>query len=187
MPNLYIISGCNGAGKTTCSYSILPEMLHCWEFVNADEIAKGLSPFKPETVAIKAGRLMLERIQFLMKQGIDFAFETTLSTQSYISYIQTAHSLGYDVTLLYFWLESVELAIERVNSRVRAGGHAIPEEIIRRRYSSGIQNLSKKYTPVCDYWMIFDNSGSETLMVAEGMKTEILKIYEQEIYSRIMK
>lgn len=133
MPNLYIISGCNGAGKTTASYSVLPDMLDCKEFVNADEIAKGLSPFQPDKVAIEAGRIMLNRINELIKQKVDFAFETTLSARTYRHLIKEAQSNGYFVTLVYFWLSSVDLAIERVRTRVISGGHDIPEETIRRR------------------------------------------------------
>ena len=145
MPRLYIISGCNGAGKTTASYSVLPDMLDCKEFVNADEIAKGLSPFQPEKVAIEAGRIMLNRIKELMKQKVDFSFETTLSSKTYKHLIAEAQLNGYFVTLLFFWLDSVELAIERVKTRVSQGGHNIPEEIIRRRYISGLKNLSNIY------------------------------------------
>ncbi|MDE6042961.1 MAG: zeta toxin family protein, partial [Muribaculaceae bacterium] len=123
---LYIIAGCNGAGKTTASYSVLPQLLQCREFVNADEIAKGLSPFNPESVAIEAGRLMLERIESLISQNKTFAIETTLSTRSYSRLVKRAQSLGYEVTLLFFWLPSPEMAVERVAKRVREGGHNIP-------------------------------------------------------------
>jgi predicted ABC-type ATPase len=141
MKRLYIISGCNGAGKTTASYTILPEMLDCNEFVNADEIAKGLSPFNPNEVAIKAGRLMLTRIDELLENGVDFAFETTLATRSYVNTVKKAQEKGYLVTILYFWLNSPELAIERVRIRVKEGGHNIPEKTIRRRYDLGISNM----------------------------------------------
>ena len=121
MANLYVISGCNGAGKTTASYSVLPDMLNCKEFVNADEIAKGLSPFQPDKVAIEAGRIMLSRIKDLINHDVDFAFETTLATKSYVQFIREAQSKGYMVTLVYFWLNSPELAIERVKTRVISG------------------------------------------------------------------
>ena len=134
MPKLYIIAGCNGAGKTTASYTVLPEMLGCKEFVNADEIAKGLSPFNPESVAIEAGRLMLQRMDDLLSEGSDFAFETTLSTRSYVKFIERAQAKGYFVTLLYFWLPTPEQAIERVATRVREGGHNIPSDVIRRQW-----------------------------------------------------
>ena len=134
VPNIFIIAGCNGAGKTTASFTILPEMLNCKEFVNADEIARGLSPFQPEHVSFQAGRIMLERINELLESGVDFAFETTLTTLSYINTITLAKEKGYTINLLYFWLNDVNLAIERVKTRVSEGGHSIPEETIRRRY-----------------------------------------------------
>ncbi|HKL02535.1 MAG TPA: zeta toxin family protein [Cryomorphaceae bacterium] len=113
---LYIIAGCNGAGKTTASFNMLPAILHCREFVNADEIARGISPFQPEKVAFEAGRIMLERISELMDQGVDFAFETTLSTRSFKKFIERAKNRGYYISLLFFWLESPELAIKRVQT-----------------------------------------------------------------------
>ena len=145
MPKLFIIAGCNGAGKTTASYSILPEMLDCREFVNADEIAKGLSPFNPESVAIDAGRLMLQRMYDLLSMDEDFAFETTLASRSYVKFIEQAQSKGYFVSLLFFWLPTPEQAIERVATRVNEGGHNIPSDTIRRRYFSGIRNLMALY------------------------------------------
>jgi len=186
MPNLYIISGCNGAGKTTASYSVLPDMLDCKEFVNADEIARGLSPFQPDKVAIEAGRIMLNRIHDLMVQKVDFAFETTLSTRSYRNFVKEAQLNGYFVTMVYFWLNSVDLAIERVSRRVLAGGHNIPEDIIRRRYRSGIENLSKIYIPICDSWMIFDNSGHPPLLIAKGFQNTDTQIYRNDIYNQII-
>jgi predicted ABC-type ATPase len=114
MPNLYIISGCNGAGKTTASYTILPEILDCREFINADNIAAELSPLNPESVAIESGRKMLERIEELVQKRVDFAIETTLSTRSYVSLIKEVHEAGYKVSLLYFWLSSSDVAIKRV-------------------------------------------------------------------------
>jgi predicted ABC-type ATPase len=126
MPNLYIIAGCNGAGKTTASLTVLPEVLNCFEFVNADSIAAGLSPLNPDSVAFEAGRIMLNRIRHLLNNEVDFAFETTLSTKSYVSLIKEAKTRGYQITLLYFWLNSPELAINRVTNRVSQGGHNIP-------------------------------------------------------------
>ena len=168
MPNLYIIAGCNGAGKTTASFTILPEMLNCREFVNADSIAAGLSPFNPESVAIEAGRLMLTRIHELMKAGADFAFETTLSTRSYVSLVKTAQQMGYKVTLLFIWLDSPETAIQRVADRVAAGGHHIPDEIIRRRYYRGIFNLINLYLPMCNSWILVNNKDVVPELIAKG-------------------
>jgi predicted ABC-type ATPase len=187
MANLYLISGCNGAGKTTASYSVLPDMLGCKEFVNADEIAKGLSPFQPEKVAIESGRIMLNRIKDLTNHNIDFAFETTLSTKSYVQFIRKAQEKGYFVTLVFFWLNSPELAMERVKSRVISGGHNIPEDVICRRYWAGINNLSNLYLPICDYWLIIDNSEPPFQIIAEGFKTEDIDIYNSTIYDQIVK
>ena len=187
MPNLYIIAGCNGAGKTTASYTILPEILNCLEFVNADEIAKGLSPFQPETVSFEAGRIMLERISNLLNDGNDFAFETTLSTRSYVSFIKKAKSKGYFVTLIYFWLSSPELAIDRVRKRVKSGGHNIPDEIILRRYDRGLVNLTNLFIDTCDFCMLFDNSENGSRIIAKGSDKESMEILDFLVYNKIIK
>ena len=163
-PTLYIIAGCNGAGKTTASYSVLPDLLECREFVNADEIAKGLSPFNPESVAIEAGKLMLQRIEVLMSQLKTFALETTLATKSYALLINKAHKLGYEVILLFFWLSSPEMAIQRVAKRVSEGGHNIPVDTIIRRYWSGLKNFFNIFTGIVDSWMLFNNVEAATLI-----------------------
>lgn len=173
MKKLYIIAGCNGAGKTTASYTILPEVLDCKEFVNADEIAKGLSPFRPEKAGIEAGRLMLKRIKLLLESGENFAFETTLSTRSYVNFIQKAKEQSYQVTCLFFWLHSVELAISRVETRVKEGGHHIPEDVIRRRYNSGLKNFFNLFLPRVDNWLFVNNSGDAYEIIAEGALNEM--------------
>jgi len=164
---LYIIAGCNGAGKTTASFTLLPEILNCKEFVNADEIAKGLSPFQPEKVALAAGRLMLNRIDELILQNENFAFETTLATRSYKNKILFAKEKGYHVVLLFFWLQDVKLALQRVQQRVDDGGHNIEPEVIKRRYMNGIKNLFDIYLPIVDEMMLFDNSGKIHDFIAE--------------------
>lgn len=171
---LYIIAGCNGAGKTTASFTILPEILNCKEFVNADEIAKGLSPFQPEKVSFEAGRIMLERISDLLDSNENFAFETTLASKSYKSKIFLAKEKGYNVTLLFFWLQNVNLAIERVKTRVLEGGHNIEVEVIKRRYKNGIKNLFEIYLAIADEVMIFDNSEGKHDLIAE-------KIFDSEL------
>ncbi len=185
MPNLYIIAGCNGAGKTTASYTILPEILDCKEFINADEIAKGISPFQPETVSVLAGRIMLERINELLNQQVDFAIETTLTTLSYRKTIEFAKAKGYRVTLLFFWLDDVNLAIERVKIRVSEGGHSIPEKVIIRRYYKGISNLHNTFIGLSDYWSIFDNSYQLNTLIAEGIADSEITIYDAEIWKII--
>lgn len=164
---LYIIAGCNGAGKTTASFTVLPEMLECKEFINADEIAKGLSPFQPETVSFESGRIMIKRINDLLVEGESFAFETTLATKSYKSKIKEAKEKGYRVTLLFFWLKSISLAKDRVRSRVEEGGHNIPLEVIERRYIRGIQNLFNIYLPIVNRALIFDNSEGIHELIAD--------------------
>lgn len=182
--NLYIIAGCNGAGKTTASFTVLPEMLDCWEFVNADEIAAGLSPFNPEGVAIQAGRLMIDRIIHLLKEGETFAFETTLATRSYVKLIKQAQKRGYFVTLLFFSLASPEQAVKRVAKRVSLGGHNIPTDVIYRRYNNGLSNLFKLYMPICDYWALYDNSVCPTNKVAYGWKDNKITVLVPEIFNK---
>ena len=182
---LYVIAGCNGAGKTTASFTILPGILDCREFVNADEIARGVSPFQPEKAAFEAGRIMLRRIEMLMGERASFAFETTLSTKSYKNTILEARSIGYNVTLLYFWLESVALAKERVNIRVSEGGHNIAPEIIERRYMRGIENLFDIYLPIVDAALIFDNSFGDYQLIADKQLNEGLNISRQEQFQKM--
>ena len=185
VPNLYIISGCNGAGKTTASFTLLPAMLDCKEFVNADEIAKGISPFQPDSVSLQAGRIMIERIEELLNSGVDFAFETTLTTLSYVNTIKNAKEKGYSVTLLYFWLNDVDLAIERVKTRVSEGGHNIPEEVIRRRYFRGVYNLTNKFIDICDYWIVINNSSRPFTFIAEGQSSLEIKVHDTIIWEQI--
>ena len=183
--NLYIISGCNGAGKTTASYTVLPEILHCKEFVNADEIARGLSPFNPEDVAIEAGRLMLQRIEALLKRGETFSIETTLATKSHINLVRRAQSKGYSVKVLFFWLNSPELAIQRVAERVAKGGHNIPEPVIRRRYTAGISNLFHLFMKEVDYWDIYDNSEYPRKQIACGGRNAETVVCDESLFNQI--
>ena len=187
MPNLYIISGCNGAGKTTASYTILPEMLHCKEFVNSDEIAKGLSPFNASTmaVAVEASRIMYKRIRELIGLKETFALETTLASRSIAKLVKDAQSKGYHVTLLFFWLNTPDLAVERVKSRVASGGHNVSEPTVRRRYRAGIMNLFDLYLPICDYWLITDNSLSPMEIIAKGFRNGERDICNGIVYNKL--
>lgn len=187
MPNLYIIAGCNGAGKTTASYTVLPEMLDCREFVNADNIAAGLSPFNPESVALEAGRIMLKRINELLTEGADFAFETTLATRSYVALINKARNSGYKITLVYFWLSSVEEAKARVAGRVKNGGHNIPQEVIERRYYRGILNLLNLYRSICDLWMLVDNTTQIPELIVRGEYNVSELIFNNDLWKHINK
>lgn len=185
--NLYIIAGCNGAGKTTASYTILPDIIECKEFVNADEIARGLSPFQPEKIAFEAGRIMINRINELLESGEDFAFETTLSTRSYKQKVEMAKQKGYATTILFFWLNNIELAKERVRIRVAEGGHNIPTDVIERRYLKGIKNLFEIYLPIIDGAFIFDNSYGKPDLIAQQTINNNFKIVNELKFNEIKK
>ncbi len=183
---MYIISGCNGSGKTTASYTLLPEMLECNQFVNSDEFAKSLSPFNPSEASVSASRYMLQKIYYLLGNHMDFCVETTLATRSLMGIINDAKSRGYTVNILYFWLKSPEMAIARVKSRVEAGGHNIPENVVRRRYYMGLNYFFETYAPICDRWMLADNSSSPFSIVAEGSPAGI-KVRDKEKYDIILR
>ncbi len=185
--NLYIIAGCNGAGKTTASFTILPEILNCKEFVNADEIARGLSPFQPEKVAIEAARIMLNRVNELLNGSNNFALETTLATKSYTHKIATAQHNNFKVILLFFWLKDVHLAIERVRIRVTEGGHNIPTDVIKRRHASGIKNLFELYLPIVDEAMIFENTERTPTLIAEKNGDGVFSIIDEKKFNRLKK
>jgi predicted ABC-type ATPase len=155
-----IIAGPNGAGKTTFAREFLPNEANCPIFINADLIAAGLSPFRPEAAAIRAGRLMIEEMAAHVTARRSFAFETTLSGRVYARKIRHWQSIGYHVKLIFLSLPSVQMAIERVAARVAQGGHAVPEEIIRRRFAAGQENLERIYKPLVNAWIVYDNSGS---------------------------
>ena len=180
-PTLYIIAGCNGAGKTTASFSVLPDLLECREFVNADEIARGLSPFNPESVAIEAGRLMIQRIESLVGQRKTFAIETTLATRSYAALVHKVHDLGYNVVLLFFWLPSPEIAVKRVAKRVSEGGHNISSETIYRRYRLGLQNFFEIFIDIVDSWSFYDNLNTPVELANDD------EIFQSETFNGIKK
>jgi len=184
MRHLYIIAGPNGAGKTTASLTVLPEMLNCYQFVNADEIAKGLSPFAPESVALQSGRLMLQRIEELLSKEVDFAIETTLATRSYVNLVQQARQKGYLVTLLYFWLPSAQMAKERVLKRVSEGGHNIPADVIERRYIHGLKNLAL-FLPIMNRWYVYNNESIPAMLIAKGGLESQSEIINFEIWTKI--
>ncbi len=185
MSDVYLIGGPNGSGKTTVAKKILPNFLGVIEYVNADEIAARLSPFNPESVAIQAGRLMLERLITLKCQGKDFAFESTLAARHFARILRDCQSSGYRLNLIYFWLQSPELALERVHRRVASGGHNIPEDVVRRRYERGRNNLMQLYLPLCHTWVIYNNSGDEPHLVAERPFNQQVIIYDSSIWQQI--
>ena len=164
MPDIYLLGGPNGAGKTTAARELIPNDLALREFINADEIARGLSPFNPDGVAIKAGRLMLERIAQLRRAGESFAFETTCAGRQHARWLEAAKRDGWRITLIYLWLPNADLAERRVAQRVREGGHAIPPPTIRRRYDASLKNLVNLYLPLADLAAIYDNAGRRRLI-----------------------
>jgi predicted ABC-type ATPase len=183
-PNLYIVAGPNGAGKSTFARLFLPDYADCREFVNADLIAAGLSPFNPEGQAIQAGRLMLARIEALARARTDFGFETTLAGLGWVRLLRELKRQGYRVNVFFLWLPSPDLAINRVQERARAGGHSVPEDVIRRRFARGLRNFFQVYLPLLDGCLIFDNSGQEPLLVSMSIDGHQF-IFEREPYERI--
>lgn len=171
--------------QTTASFTVLPELLNCFEFVNADSIAFGLSPLNPETATFKAGRLMLERIDYLLHEKKDFAIETTLTTLSYKNFIIKAKKKQYQIVLIYIWLANTNLAISRVNERVKKGGHFISEEIIKRRYKKGLINLFDVFIPLSDNWYIFDNSEERLIIISDGGTKSEMRIFNKIIWQKI--
>ncbi len=189
MSQVIVIAGPNGSGKTTSAPTLLQGTINIDDFVNADTIARGLSAFQPEKVAIQAGRIMLKRIDELSSKKINFAFETTLASRIFASKIQELKKQGYQFHLIFLWLNSPQLAIMRVKERIKMGGHFVPEETIIRRYTSGLKNFFALYKPLADTWNLYDNSDSLSL-IASGVNHEPLTInntkrwkYLQEAYS----
>ena len=187
MPTLYIIAGCNGAGKTTASMTLLPEILNCKEFVNADSIASGLSPFQPETVSFEAGRLMIRRMNELMKQGETFAVETTLSSRHYLHFIRKCREAGFKTALIFYWLSSLQLAKQRVKLRVLKGGHGIPNDVIERRYHKGLENFFSLYKNTVDQWTFLDNSMTEPIPIAQRVTNNNEVIFNKIIWNSLEK
>jgi predicted ABC-type ATPase len=179
--NLYVIAGPNGAGKTTFAREFLPHFAKCDEFVNADLIATGLSPFSPTGTAIQAGRLVLQRVRELADKGVDFGFETTLSGQAYQRFFQQLSREGYKVHLFFLWLPTEGLAVKRVADRVRQGGHSVPEKDIRRRYWRGLENLFKSYACLAQTCVIYDNSSRHPEKVAYWQNGQFHKLQQPQL------
>lgn len=182
---MYIISGCNGAGKTTAAFYMLPEMLECKEFVNLDEIARGLNPLNPDSVTYPAVRLLHSRLESLLKKDANFAVETTLSALSYIEKVHAAQGKGFVVNLLFFWLNSTDLAIDRVKLRVSQGGHHVPQDVIIRRYGRGLFNFFNHYMDICDNVMFFDNSSEKPRLIMGRVLDNDIDIYDAELYNSL--
>lgn len=183
-PVLYIIAGANGAGKTTFALEYLPHYGGCWNFINADLIAYGLSPLDPDTSALTAGRLFLQQINSQLSARNTFAFETTLAGQSYVNLIKRIKKSGYRINLYFLWIPAVELAEKRIMERVQRGGHSIPLNTIRRRFQRGLVNLFKLYMPWLDYCAIFDNSTFHPSLIYERSGS-VERIVRPDIFENI--
>ncbi|HMQ70763.1 MAG TPA: zeta toxin family protein, partial [Ignavibacteria bacterium] len=190
-PNLYIIAGANGAVKTTSAFTVFPEIMKCKEYINADLIAKALSPFNPESNSnsIQAGRIMINRINKLIDEKVRFAFETTLSSRSFDKLIEKAKKNNYKINIIFLWINDYNVAFRRVKSRVKEGGHSIPAEIIKRRYYRGLFNLINIYLKISDFTLVVDNSGKfpETIAEFEIENAEIKKtIHKKDKWNKLL-
>lgn len=186
MPELFIIAGPNGAGKTTASKHLLPEVFDTGIFINADIIAAQLNPANPESVAMKAGRIMLEEIDKRIEQKNTFAIETTLASRSYLQLVRRVQLLGYEVVLYFFYLPSAEMAKQRVALRVSKGGHHIPPDVIERRYVAGIRYLFE-YIALVNNWAVFQNDNTPPQLIAEGELGNIQIIHKFELWESLKK
>lgn len=182
---MIVISGANGAGKSTLAPHLLRDTLGIYEYVNADTIALGLSAFAPEHAALEAGRIMLRRLNYLVAQRKDFAFETTLASRFYARWLKGLQADGYKINLIFLWLQSVDLAIERVRERVRLGGHSVPEETIKRRYIKGLRNFFELYQSFANSWRVYEVSLSTPIVVAFGSKESGATVIEEDIWKKI--
>lgn len=184
--NVYIIAGPNGSGKTTFAKKFLPDYAKCQNFVNADLIAQGLSPFFPRAAAIKAGRLVLEQIRNLAEKNVDFAFETTLAGKSYIPFLKELKRKGYSINIFFLWIPNTELALSRIKDRVASGGHDVPAIDVRRRFQRGIYNFLAYYRQLADTWLLFNNADAVSQLIAreKNGKTEVIS---KELFEKIIK
>lgn len=185
-PTIYVIAGPNGSGKTTFAAEFLPEFVNCREFLNADLIAAGLSPFAPETQNVRAGRLLLQRIAELARERADFGFETTLSGRTYVKMLADMRASGYQVLLFYLWLPNADMAVARVANRVKQGGHDVPAADIRRRYSTGLRNLFEMYLPVLNGWWLYDASRLPPKLIASEQRKK-LAVNQKRLFGQIQR
>lgn len=184
-----MFGGANGSGKTTLALKMLPNYFDVYEFVNADEIAKGLNPLNPDSVAVSAGRVMIKRVSDLTKEKKNFAFETTCAGIHHVQTLNKCHEAGYLTHMIFSWLPSAEAAVERVKTRILQGGHSIPEDTIRRRYQSGLANAINVYLPIIKSAVFIDNSDYEPKnikIIAEKKPDLPIKIYNSATWSGIL-
>lgn len=184
-PSVVILADPNGAGKSTAAPELLQGELAVSEFVNADVIARGLSAFHPGRVAMAAGRVMLARLDELARQRDTFAFETTLASRSFAPWLRKLHTSGYEIHLVFLWLSSADLAIERVADRVRNGGHDIPGDVVRRRYAAGIRNFFDLYQSATTSWVLYNSSGPQPTLVAEGLESQPERVYDTAVWATV--
>jgi len=180
--DLYIIAGPNGAGKTTFAREFLPNYADCKNFVNADLIAQAMAPFSPETAAVRAGRMMLGEIRSFAKKRVPFAFETTLSGRGYMALLRQLKAKGYSIHIFFLWVNTVDLALSRVQERVSRGGHDVPEPVVRRRFERSMQNFLGHYRGLADRWTLFDNSGGTPRVIALE-KDHRVRIIDKGLYT----
>ncbi len=185
MPKLYIIAGPNGAGKTTFAKEFLPNYAKCSNFVNADLIALGLSPFSPSNVNIKAGKLLLQEIDGFISHKYDFAFETTLAGKTYVNLIKEAKSKGYFIHIFFLWIPSIQLAKQRIKQRVKQGGHHVPDEDVKRRLNRSLKNFFDLYKPLVDAWDIFDNSKMDPVLIVK-FNEKGLQVIDKSLYKQLI-
>jgi predicted ABC-type ATPase len=186
-PSVIILAGPNGAGKSTAAPFLLQGTLGVAEFVDADVVARGLSAFNVESVAIAAGRVMLARLRELARQRVGFAFETTLASRSFAPWLADLKQVGYTVDLIFLWLPSADFAIQRVADRVGRGGHAVAPDTIRRRYTRGLDNFFKLYAPLASTWRLYDGSRTEVQVVAQRLEDGVLEVYDEGIWTVVRK
>ena len=177
-PVIYLFGGSNGSGKTTFARAYLPHEGPNIRFLNADEIARGLSPFSPQTIALKAGRLMLEEVRGCIEVLQSFGLESTLSGKTYLNLLAEARQTGYEIELHYLWLPTAEMAVRRVRQRVKKGGHAVPESDIRRRYQRSIDHLLEDYLPLAERWSIWGNEASIPVLLADSANDDMIRVNE---------
>jgi len=182
--NVYVVAGPNGVGKTTFAREFLPYYAKCPNFVNADMIALGLSPFEPQTAAIKAGKLVLSRIHEFAAAGADFGFETTLSGKTLVNLFKHLKAEDYKLHIFFLWVPGPKLSLARIKDRVATGGHHVPSEDVERRFGRSISNLFKLYMPLADSWMLFNNAGSKPVLIAKGSNGH-KEVSDAELFGKI--